>query len=136
MTETLQSRWERSDPARAVMTHEQPTHPARSFLFTRYIVHPVSYDTPTLGCPVPGLNLFRRNEERDILCAVPEDCPVPTFLQDPAWSFTGRLDWMAVSLPGFDLRAARSACRGLGFYLFQTWDRAKTAPARKACDQN
>lgn len=72
----------------------------------------------------PGLNLFRRTEEQDIICAISEDRPVPIFLQDPAWTFAGRLDWETATVPGFDLRAARSACNSLGFYLFQTWARA------------
>lgn len=88
------------------------------------------------GCLTPRVNLFRRNDERDIMCAVSEDRPVPAFLHDPAWTFAGRLDEDTTAFPGFDIRAARSACSGLGFYLFQTWGNVESGSGTEVHDRN
>lgn len=136
MTDALQSRLDWNDPAQSVTTRRRPSHSERPFGSTKDVA---LHGSDTSLCPsyqVPGLNLFRRNDEQDIICAVPEDCPVPSFLQDPAWSFAGRFGWKSVSLRGFDLRAARSACRGLGFYLFQTWGHSEMGSGRKIVGRN
>jgi hypothetical protein len=36
-----------------------------------------------------AFNLFRRKREPDLLCAVPQDCPVPGFVEASAWAFVG-----------------------------------------------
>jgi hypothetical protein len=60
-------------------------------------------------------NLFRRTAEPDILCAVPEDKPVPAFVAAPAWEYGGNIN--RASATGFRTRAVSSAIRFDGFYL-------------------
>ena len=47
---------------------------------------------PALGSVTywPVYNLFRHKLTPDLLCAVPEDCPVPRFIEGSAWRFAGR----------------------------------------------
>ena len=62
-------------------------------------------------------NLFRRSAEPDILCAVPEDKPVPPFLVAPAWQYGGHINRDPAAVPDFRTRAVSSAIRFNGFYL-------------------
>jgi hypothetical protein len=64
-------------------------------------------------------NVFRNRERPEILCAVPEDGSVPSFLNAQAWSFECKLDRSTAAPPGFHERAARIGVRFNGFYLFQ-----------------
>jgi hypothetical protein len=64
----------------------------------------------------PAYNLFRSRLEPDLVCAVPEDRPVPTFIKAPNWTYAGRTD--AVAQGAFDPEMARTAVRSNGFYLF------------------
>lgn len=61
-------------------------------------------------------NLFSRCEMPEIICAVPEDRPLPTFIGS-AWRYRGRLAESARALPGFDARAAAASVRLNGFYF-------------------
>jgi len=61
------------------------------------------------------LNLFRGRLRRDLLCAVPQDEPVPSFLGGDAWEFAGTLSRPAALLPA----TARAQARSSGFYLFE-----------------
>ena len=45
-------------------------------------------------------NLFRRQNEEDLYCAVPEDVPVPRFVTDERWEWAQSLD--VSQLSGFD----------------------------------
>lgn len=63
-------------------------------------------------------NLFRRRNEPDLYCAVPEDHPVPSFISGEAWDFGGTLDSPVTTLRGFDPQAARHGVRLTGYYLF------------------
>lgn len=56
---------------------------------------------------------------QEILCAVPEDRPVPGFLKAQAWDFGGKLDRPRAILRGFDEHAAEIGVHLNGFYLFQ-----------------
>ena len=38
-----------------------------------------------------SLNLFRRTDQPDFCCAVPERLPVPAFIRSPRWEFAGTL---------------------------------------------
>src|SRR5687767_14624561 len=69
----------------------------------------------------PVYNLFRHRLATDLVCAVPEDRPVPTFIEATNWTFGGRTD--ALPEGTFDPEAARTAARFIGFYLFVTLDR-------------
>ncbi|GGK18459.1 hypothetical protein [Salinarimonas ramus] len=66
----------------------------------------------------PAYNLFRRREEPQLYCAVPEDYPVPAFIEAEAWDFGGRLDNAMASPLGFDPEAARHGVTLTGYYLF------------------
>ncbi len=64
-------------------------------------------------------NLFRRRAEPDILCAVPEDKPVPAFVAAPAWEYGGHINSGGGKAGGFRTRAISSAIRFDGFYLLR-----------------
>jgi hypothetical protein len=66
----------------------------------------------------PLYNLFRRQEEPHLHCAVPEDRPVPGFIGQDSWAFCGTLSERTNTPRGFDEHAATGA-RFNGFYLFQ-----------------
>ena len=61
-------------------------------------------------------NLFRRKDETDLYCAVPENVPVPEFLTDSSWEYARSLDLETLS--GFDAAAAQASAGANGFYLF------------------
>src|SRR3954453_3189636 len=66
-----------------------------------------------------AFNLFRRKREPDLLCAVPQDCPVPGFVEASAWAFVGTVREPTTVLSGFNRRAAEASVRVNGFYLFE-----------------
>jgi hypothetical protein len=63
-------------------------------------------------------NLFRRKDEADLYCAVPEDVAVPAFLTDENWEYARSLD--IGKLSGFDAAAAEISAHANGFYLFHS----------------
>ncbi len=71
--------------------------------------------------PPESLNLFRRTDQPDFCCAVPERLPVPPFIRTPAWEFAGKMD-RSLPVPGFRERAARAAMQHQGFYAFNRID--------------
>jgi hypothetical protein len=64
-------------------------------------------------------NLFRGRERPELLCAAPEDAPVPAFITGPPWEFVGTVDDSSVSSMTFNHEAADVSVRFNGFYLFQ-----------------
>jgi len=74
---------------------------------------------PGYGTYRTAFNLFRRKREADLACAVPEDCPVPGFLDPSTWEYVGTLREPTTPLPGFNRRAAEASIRSNGFYLFE-----------------
>lgn len=64
-------------------------------------------------------NLFRNSRRPDLLCAVPEHCPVPAFLAPDDWMFARALHASDPAPAGFEDRAAKVGVRFNGFYLFQ-----------------
>jgi len=68
-----------------------------------------------------AFNLFRRKEEPELLCAVPADRAVPSFIAGETWEFGGTISGSSREHPGFDASAASAAARYNGFYLFQAW---------------
>ena len=68
-------------------------------------------------------NLFRLRHVEGLCCAVPEACTVPPFLGGGHWTFEGKLETGGGLPLDFDGRAADTAVRFNGFYLFQTVDR-------------
>jgi hypothetical protein len=67
-------------------------------------------------------NLFRSRRRPDLICAVPEDRPVPGFLDPGEWRFERTLRPLDMSPAGFENRAAQAGVRFNGFYLFQITD--------------
>jgi hypothetical protein len=63
-------------------------------------------------------NLFRNKCLPEIVCAVPEDRPVPHFIDPEHWAFEQPLRSPEARPPGFDSSAARTGVRFNGFYLF------------------
>ncbi len=72
-------------------------------------------------------NLFRLKDVDGLCCAVPESSSVPAFIGAGRWTFEGKLDGESRPPLDFDVRAADTAVRFNGFYLFQTMDRRFTA---------
>ena len=68
---------------------------------------------------------FRRRRAPDLCCAVPEDCPVPSFLDGTKWKFAGTLHGSRGDPCGFDREAARLGVHLNGFYLFADFSEAK-----------
>ncbi len=68
-------------------------------------------------------NLFRLNDGADLCCAVPENRAVPSFVDGRRWRFGGKVEDKGSGPPGFNGRAATTAVRFNGFYLFQSGDR-------------
>ena len=63
-------------------------------------------------------NLFRRKDETDLYCAVPQDVAVPEFLVEGTWEYAQSLD--IETLSGFDATAAEASALLNGFYLFHS----------------
>jgi hypothetical protein len=64
-------------------------------------------------------NLFRRRGKSDLHCAVPQDHPVPPFVEGFFWEFAGTLGEKGFAPAEFDRPAASIGIRLIGFYLFQ-----------------
>lgn len=74
-------------------------------------------------------NLFRNRCLPDIICAVPEERPVPGFIGSERWAFEQPLHPQEARPRGFDSKAARAGVRFNGFYLFHA---VAAAPALRA----
>jgi hypothetical protein len=76
-------------------------------------------------------NLFRNKQQPEILCAVPEDRPVPGFIGPEQWTYERPLRPLDHKPAGFHARAAYAGVRFNGFYLFQTTatERQTTVPS-------
>ena len=76
----------------------------------------------------PTYNLFRRRAEPDLICAVPNDFPVPAFLAGSAWTYAGSLAAASAGPPGFRAEIAEHGAETCGFHLFHQLP-AGAAPA-------
>ena len=72
----------------------------------------------------PAYNLFRYEPGPDLLCAVPEERPVPPFLDGQVWTYAGALRAGDVPPAGFFHAEADSGAQLNGFYLFHTAGRS------------
>ncbi len=79
--------------------------------------------------PDYAYNLFRNKDLPEIVCAVPEDRPVPEFIGPDHWIFEQPLRPSDTCPPGFQKAAAHAGVRFNGFYLFQV---IAAFPAAKA----
>jgi PAS domain-containing protein len=62
-------------------------------------------------------NLFRNKQRPEILCAVPEEYPIPSFIGPEQWAYVGTLHSDDPRPSGFGDRAATTGVRFNGFYL-------------------
>lgn len=67
-------------------------------------------------------NIFCLRTVEGLCCAVPESRVVPLFLGSGEWAFGCKLADAGTAPIEFDDRAAETAVRFNGFYLFQTMD--------------
>ena len=65
-------------------------------------------------------NLFRDIRRPDFICAVPEDRPVPGFVDPDEWRFERPLRPLDMSPAGFENRAARLVCGSTGCTCFRS----------------
>ncbi len=79
----------------------------------------------------PIYNLFRRIEEPDLVCAVPNDFPVPAFLAGGAWSYAGSVCAASEPPPGFRAEMAEHGAETCGFHLFHQLPAAVSPPRRR-----
>ena len=95
----------------------------------------MKWQTMTAAHAEPGLetpyNLFRRKLAPDLCCALPEDRPVPAFLDGDTWEYAGTLREGDVPPLGFDRAAAELGAQLNGFHLFQMACRPTARPSRK-----
>jgi PAS domain-containing protein len=73
----------------------------------------------TSGMSNSAYNLFRNKQRPELLCAVPEDRPIPRFVDREQWMYAGSLQPQDTRPPGFHDKAASAGVRFNGFYLFQ-----------------
>ena len=66
----------------------------------------------------PAYNLFRCKRSLSLFCAVPEDYPVPAFVDGHGWAFAGKVDEPSAAPLGFEQEPARALVPLTGFYLF------------------
>jgi hypothetical protein len=64
-------------------------------------------------------NLFRRKAEQHLYCAVPEDRPVPRFVDGCDWEYRGCVAENNAPPAGFRDDAAAAAVRSTGYYIFK-----------------
>ena len=77
---------------------------------------------PALGAGKfwPAYNLFRHKLMPDLFCAVPQDCPVPGFIEGSAWAFAGTVSERTPAPAGLDWELAAASVQRSGFCLFDS----------------
>ena len=68
----------------------------------------------------PAYNLFRHKLMPDLFCAVPQDWPVPSFIEGSAWAFAGTISERTPAPAGLDWELAAASVRRSGFVMFQS----------------
>jgi hypothetical protein len=67
-----------------------------------------------------GYNLFRSSADLTMVCAVPIDCPVPSFIDKSVWAYDSQIEIHGAHPIGF-LSALAKRCSDLnGFYFFRS----------------
>jgi len=80
----------------------------------------------------PAYNLFRSTRSADLLCAVPEDYPVPAFINGQGWVFAGKLAEPSAAPLGFEWTGAGVVVPLTGFYLFTAFGARQESTERRA----
>ena len=77
---------------------------------------------PALGAGKSGpvYNLFRHKLMPDLFCAVPQDWPVPGFIEGSTWAFAGTVSERTPAPAGLDWELAAASVRRSGFVIFQS----------------
>jgi hypothetical protein len=68
----------------------------------------------------PVYNLFRHKLMSDLFCAVPQDCPVPRFIEGSTWAFAGTVSVRTPAPAGLDWEIAAASVRRSGFCMFES----------------
>ena len=90
-----------------------------------------------LGLAMRTYNLFRRKGHADLVCAVPEDHPVPPFIRATTWVFGGTSGDSDVDPLAFNREMADASIRHIGFYLFQKTKALQVGrPAARGTDKD
>ncbi|TGE00289.1 hypothetical protein [Methylobacterium nonmethylotrophicum] len=76
----------------------------------------------------PTYNLFRRRAEPELVCAVPNDFPVPAFITGEAWSYAGSISAPSEAPPGFSAAVAEHGAETCGFHLFHQLPAVASVP--------
>jgi hypothetical protein len=64
-------------------------------------------------------SLFKRANEHELYCAVPQNLPLPRFVRGETWEFRGALKEHELRQPGFHPESASVSVKWNGFYVFQ-----------------
>jgi hypothetical protein len=83
----------------------------------------------------PAYNLFRSTRSPDLLCAVPEDYPVPAFINGQGWVFAGKLAESSAAPLGFEWTGAGAVVPLTGFYLFTAFGARQESTGGQAMKQ-
>ena len=83
----------------------------------------------------PAYNLFRSTRSADLLCAVPEDYPVPAFINGQGWAFAGKLAEPSAAPLGFEWTSAGAVVPLTGFYLFTAFGAGQEGTGGQALKQ-
>ena len=77
---------------------------------------------PALGAGKSGpvYNLFHHKLMPDLFCAVPQDWPVPGFIEGSAWAFAGTVGERTPAPAGLDSETAAAGMRWSGFVMLQS----------------
>ena len=77
---------------------------------------------PALGAGKSGpvYNLFHHKLMPDLFCAVPQDWPVPGFIEGSTWAFAGTLSERTPAPAGLDWETAAASVRRSGFCMFES----------------
>ena len=68
----------------------------------------------------PVYNLFRHKLAPALLCAVPQDCPVPGFIEGSTWAFASTVSVRTPAPAGLDWEIAAASVRRSGFCMFES----------------
>lgn len=66
----------------------------------------------------PTYNVFARRRQPALCCAIAQERPVPSFIQNETWEFGGTVRPLEAVPPGFQTKAAHEATQSIGYYLF------------------
>lgn len=69
---------------------------------------------------MPTYNVFTRRRQSALRCAIAQESPVPSFIQNEIWEFSGTVRPLEPVPAGFQRKAAQEATQSMGYYLFHS----------------